>query len=91
MSEWKNPRFPVYETREEPVTRVRDKVSSTFSSLLGLLVLLSTNTFFVWAALQLIGLDIEYRRAVGLSALWLIFRLYDGVTIGKALSKVQRG
>ena len=88
-NEWKNPRFPSFDVEDEPVVKP-SKVASSLTALLGLAVLISTNTFFVWLALQLVGVDIEYRKAVGLSALWLIFRLYDGVTLGKALSKQHR-
>jgi hypothetical protein len=89
-NEWKNPRFPSFEIPEESETGAPGKAMSVFTALLGLAILVSTNTFFIWAALQLLGLDVEYRKAVGVSILWIIFRVYDGVTLGKALSKIQR-
>lgn len=83
-TEWKPPRVEEPDDQDPPMWAM--KTVFIFRALFGFVLISSINAFFVYSVAHLLGSDIEYRKAVIVGALLLVWRAYD-MAVFKKLNK----
>jgi hypothetical protein len=96
MSDWKNPSFPSersgrkVEWKAPAVEEVNTPppmagVAIIVKALLGFLVIASVNAVALMLVSLILGIDLEYRRAVAIGGLYILWRAYDNTVFSRLL------